>query len=339
MITSVSFSGFHVMLFASFALVLIVFELLDWSQIYGTKSLSDPQSRNVWNLSYRASCESHIESASQHNVGVWLYANLQNHNYGNKEGSHDRGSHKDVQTSNDTVSNSQITYSVVDRLRNQGIDTIYLAGTTIHGWKDPYLRHNYIDFIRHSKCNGISVFAVVLEDPWFASQSASELRNYFADFINVTKGIFDTYVVDVEPYTIPNADPNIFIPNYIRMSSILREVADKYSVKLIETVPSWYHSAIKELGIPSGINVLSGKELNIMDYAFTAKQAFTNLRQILDEVSRPISVSVKISPGLGAPHMSGEEVIKAGDFLKSNNVPVILFEAAYLIHVMNGSRL
>jgi hypothetical protein len=57
-------------------------------------------------------------------------------------------------------------------------------------------------------------------NPSFALKTSVELEKTFRQFIDGTRDLFDTYVIDVEPHAILGPDPDSFIPEYVRMSHI-----------------------------------------------------------------------------------------------------------------------
>ena len=57
-------------------------------------------------------------------------------------------------------------------------------------------------------------------NPSLALKTSVELEKTFRQFIDSTRDLFDTYVIDVEPHAILGPDPDSFIPEYVRMSHI-----------------------------------------------------------------------------------------------------------------------
>ena len=225
-----------------------------------------------------------------------------------------------------------IPLSIVEELLARNFNTIYFAGTTTAEWNNVSIASKYIDFINYARSHRMNVFVVTLEDPDFAMKSESTLRLTFEDFISATDRLFDTYIVDVEPHSLPGADPCIFIPQYIRMSAILAKIASEYDVKYIDTVPTWYNTAIIECGISSGLDILSSNSLILMDYTNSTKQTLYNLRQIRsDEIDKSYVVSIKITPGHGSPQLMGKEIPRTIQAFQAESIPIALYEARYTL--------
>jgi hypothetical protein len=237
-------------------------------------------------------------------IGVWFYANkyLQN-----------------------------IPKDIVDRLGAKDINTIYFAGTDQEDWDNQSSRRVYSDFIQYAKGKGMKVYAVTLEDPSFALKTSVELEKTFRQFIDSTRDLFDTYVIDVEPHAILGPDPDTFIPEYVRMSHVLGRIAQDEKIRYVDTVPFWYHALIKQIGISSGLDILASDSVNLMDYTYTSDQTLENLKQINAEVKKPISISIKITPGQQAPQLKTSELSKAIEELNSHSLNFTIYEAQYIL--------
>jgi hypothetical protein len=242
-----------------------------------------------------------------HEIGIWFYANFFDH---------------------------ELPISIIDKLPKFDINTIYLAGSTISDWQNPDKFKSYANFVCYAHSKGLDVYAVTMEDPFFAFEKESEIRKVFANFINSTQGLFKTFMVDVEPHTLHLADPLLFVPKYIKMSLILQQVANHYNVTYVDTVPFWYHSVIKNIGISSGIDILGGNQVNFMDYSYTFNQSITNINRILPEIEKPYTVSIKVTPGYGDPYLNEFELKKTIDHLQNNSIPYSVFESQYLLRNM-----
>ena len=237
-------------------------------------------------------------------AGVWLYANF----------------FEDI-----------IPNSIIDRLKNFGINTIYFAGTTVSDWQDPLRSQMYLDFVCYAYSNGLDVYAVTLEDPLFAFADEDQLKDKFFKFVDITKRYFNTYMIDVEPHTIHFSDPLVYIPQYIRMSLILQEVSQDQNVTYVDTIPFWYHQVIKNIGISSGADVLGGNRVNLMDYSYTFEQSIRNIERLIPEINKPITISIKITPGYGDPFLNQIELKKTVDYLQNHSISYALFESQYLL--------
>lgn len=240
-------------------------------------------------------------------VGIWFYSNFYN---------------------------DSIPISIIDSLLTFKVNTIYFAGSTSADWQDPDKYRSYANFVCYAYSKGLDVYAVTLEDPFFAYAKETEILNEFANFIKATKGLFETFMVDVEPHTLHLADPLLFVPQYIRMSLILQQVANHYNVTYVDTVPYWYHSVIKNIGISSGIDILGGNEVNFMDYSYTFNQSITNINKLLPDIIKPVTVSIKVTPGYGDPYLNEFELTKTINHLQNNSISYGVFESQYLLRNM-----
>jgi hypothetical protein len=115
------------------------------------------------------------------------------------------------------------------------------------------------------------------------------------------------------------------------MSLALQEISNKYNVTYIDTVPYWYHFVIKNIGISPGLNILGGDRVNLMDYTYTANQSINNVKAVLPEVQKPVTISIKTTPGLGDPFLNSEQLQSAIKNFENNSVGIGLFESQYLL--------
>ncbi len=234
-----------------------------------------------------------------------------------------------------------LDYSVVDKFLSKNINTIYFSvqnDNDCEGWDDPALFQKYAGFIEYARSQGMNVYGVTLENPKYIKQNYDELEDSFGNFINKTKEIFDTYVIDVEPYDVeggadPDANPNVYIPEYIQMSKNLRSIAEDYGVNYIDTVPDWFHTDIKNTGITEGLDALYGDGINIMTYYTTAEEVLSKIKDIRAEVIKPYVISIKITDGLGAPTLQENEISKTINLLRALSIPIGLFEAEGILQL------
>ncbi len=224
-----------------------------------------------------------------------------------------------------------IPFTIIDQLANLNINTIYFAGTTISDWKNLKKFQIYSDFICYAHSKGLNVYAVTLEDPVFAFSDKEQIQEEFRNFILLTKSLFNTFMIDVEPHTLRLSDPLVYVPQYIRMSLALEEISNEYNVTYVDTVPYWYHFVIKNIGISPGLNILGGDRINLMDYTYTAKQSINNANAVLHEIHKPVIISIKTTPGYGDPFLNNEELKSTMKYFENNSIPVGLFELQYLL--------
>ena len=224
-----------------------------------------------------------------------------------------------------------IPKDIVDKLAAWQINTIYFAGTDMEDWDNKTSRKVYADFIRYARGQGMNVYGVTLEDPYFALKDAQELEESYWLFINSTRDLFDTYVIDVEPHAVLGPDVNSFIPAYIKMSHILSQVSKEEQVRYIETVPYWYHTLIRQMGLSPGLDILASDVVNLMTYTYTSNQTLENIKKIQSEISKPITVSIKITPGQDAPHIKSNDLSRIIDLFNSHKLDFTLYEAQYIL--------
>ncbi|MDQ6866391.1 MAG: glycoside hydrolase, partial [Thermoproteota archaeon] len=230
-----------------------------------------------------------------------------------------------------------LTNLIVDELVKRKINTIYFSAPDKGGWDNSSKVLNYVDFINYARAKGMRVLGVTLEDPSFVFSTEPELKKTFGDFIKRTENIFDGYVIDVEPQAVPGADMHVYLPRYISMSKILRNVADGYHKEFIDSVPAWYHTVLKQIGISIGINALSSNRINLIDYTYPTTEAIlNNINDVRSEISTPYIVNLMITPGHGAPQLSGQEIPRTIITLKSNLLPIAFDEAQYLLNLDSG---
>ena len=121
------------------------------------------------------------------------------------------------------------------------------------------------------------------------------------------------------------------------MSKILRTVADGYHKEFLDSVPAWYHTVLKQIGISIGVNALSSNRINLIDYTYPTTEAIlNNINDIRSEISTPYIVNLMITPGHGAPQLSGQEIPRTIITLKSNLLPIAFDEAQYLLNLDSG---
>ena len=224
-----------------------------------------------------------------------------------------------------------IPFTIVDQLANLNVNTIYFAGTSISDWSDLKKFQFYLDFICYAYSKGLNVYAVTLEDPIFAFADEEQIKEEFRSFILLTKSLFDTFMIDVEPHTLRLSDPLVYVPKYIMMSLALQEISNKYNVTYVDTVPYWYHFVIKNIGISPGLNILGGDRINLMDYTYTANQSINNVNAVLHEIHKPVTISIKTTPGFGDPFLNAEELKSTIENFENNSVGIGLFESQYLL--------
>jgi hypothetical protein len=82
---------------------------------------------------------------------------------------------------------------------------------------------------------------------------------------------------------------------------------------------AWYHTVLNQIGISIGVNALSSNRINLIDYTYPTTEAIlSNINDIRNEISTPYIVNLMITPGHGAPQLSGQEIPRTIITLKSN---------------------
>jgi hypothetical protein len=227
----------------------------------------------------------------------------------------------------------QLTHSLVDNLLARKINTIYFSAPQVGGWDNSSRVSDYLNFINYAKTKGMQVYGVTLEDPSFVFMTQAQLTNIFGSFINKTASVFDTYVIDVEPQAMAGADLHVYLPRYVTMSGILRNIADQFHKQIIDTVPTWYNMALKQIGISIGLNALSSNRINLIDYTYGSQSILNNISDLRTDLSTPYIVNLMITPGQGAPQLSGQEIKQTIITLKANLLPLALDDAHYIMRL------
>lgn len=191
--------------------------------------------------------------------------------------------------------------------------------------------HRYRMFIELAKKTGINAYAVVLEDPSFVNESSSELREMFGDIIKLTKNMFNVFIVDVEPQVVSGSNPENYLHKYVTMSSVLRKVADKHHVKYYDTVPDWYQTKMKNIGIVDGLNSLSSSGIYLLDYSSNVTQIITRLDAIKSDVNKCIVLNFKISPSGNEPYLNSSQIPSIISYLKASESAFGIFKAIDLV--------
>lgn len=191
--------------------------------------------------------------------------------------------------------------------------------------------HRYRMFIELAKKTGINAYAVVLEDPSFVNAGSSDLRGKFEDIIKLTKNMFNVFIVDVEPQVVHGSNPENYLHKYVTMSSVLRKVADKHHVKYYDTVPDWYQTKMKNIGILDGLNSLSSSGIYLIDYSSNVTQIITRLDAIKSDVNKCIVLNFKINPSGNEPYLNSSQIPSVISYLKARESGFGIFKAIDLV--------
>jgi hypothetical protein len=115
------------------------------------------------------------------------------------------------------------------------------------------------------------------------------------------------------------------------MSHILGRIAQDEEIRYLDTVPLWYYVLIKQIGISSELDILASDGVNLMDYTYTSDQTLENIKEIEAEVKKPVTISIKITPGQQAPQPKTSELSKAMEVLNSQSLNFTIYEAQYIL--------
>ncbi len=234
--------------------------------------------------------------------------------------------------------------SMVDKLFERNINTIYFSAPNDKtGWDNPVKFSQYINFIDYARSKGMKVFAVTLEDPLFVLMKKDQLENVFGNFINKTKHIFDTYIIDVEPHAIdilyPDHKPSYkgnekyYLEKYVQMSRILRNIADQYKVKYIDTIPPNYHVKMIQAGIAGGVNALSSHEINVLAYATTVEQVLDSTSMMRANSAKRLVISINVTPHSQEPVLAKDEIPRALKTLKQESLSIGIWSAQNVVNL------
>jgi hypothetical protein len=240
---------------------------------------------------------------------------------------------------------SSLNHSMVDNLILRDFNTIYFSTTKDDGeWDNRSKSEDYRNFIDYARSKDMKIFGVTLESPIYIFKTELDLRAEFGDFINHTKDIFDSYMIDVEPHTktgffvkeYPPYEENkcMYLNKYVNMSKILRSVADEYHVRYIDTIPSWYHEDMKQCKINGGIDSLSSHSTNLMTYTSTVGDAIHDISSIMREVTKPYVISIKVTDGQGDETLKEQDIpVAISTLAEENSLPMGMYEAKKVLQI------
>jgi len=240
---------------------------------------------------------------------------------------------------------AKVQNSMVDTMLKKNINTIYFSA---HGdgkrWYDSAKASQYTSFINYARSNGMKVFAVTLEDPAYVLMSEVQLREKFDSFITKTQKTFDTYIIDVEAHAINlvygddyrdwNTNKEYYLEDYVRMSKILRSIADEHGVRYIDTIPPYYHQLMKNVGMTGGVNQLSSHSINVMAYQNTVEKTMSSISKIRQEANIRLVINININKEFSDPYLEGQEIPQAIKSLKEQSLPIgIWYADHYLLNL------
>ncbi len=236
--------------------------------------------------------------------------------------------------------------AAVDKLIQRGINTIYFSAES-GGWDNSEKTKQYRAFIDYAMSKGMKVIVAGLEDPTYVLLSQQKITNDFSTLIEkvraATANKIDAFVIDVEPHSINLLYPNdnypsyqgnekYYLDNYVRMSKILRNVADSYGVKYIDTIPPNYHANMKAVGITGGVNALSSHSINLMSYQTTMQKTLNSIADVRADSKIRLVININVTPTpYDDPVLQGTELKKTIQTLKAESLPIGIFSAKDVI--------
>lgn len=231
--------------------------------------------------------------------------------------------------------------AAVDKLIQRKINTIYFS-VEGGGWDNPEKTEQYRAFIDYAMSKGMKVIVAGLEDPTYVLLSQQKITSDFSALIEkvrtATDGKIDTFVIDVEPHSINIVYPNdnyptfqgnekYYLDNYVRMSKILRSVADKYGVKYIDTIPPNYHAKMIAAGLQGGVNQLSSNSINLMAYQATVEKTLNSIANVRADSKIRLVININVTLTPYDPALKGSELTSAIQTLKEQSLPIGIFSA------------
>jgi hypothetical protein len=115
------------------------------------------------------------------------------------------------------------------------------------------------------------------------------------------------------------------------MSHILSRVSQEEGIRYIDTVPYWYHTVIRQMGISPGLDILASDGVNLMTYSYTSNQTLENIKKIQSEIKKPVTISIKITPGQKAPHLKTSELSETIDEFNLQRLNFTIYEAQFIL--------
>ena len=213
---------------------------------------------------------------------------------------------------------NKIDKKIIKGLKEKNFNTLYLSLKYKDG--DYLLGNDIKNFVASAKKQGFKVYAVILQDPVFIFANSTELRSSFGNIVKDSRHVFDGYIVDVEPHTKNRADPHLYLMRYVNMSKLIHKIADQYNVKYFDTVPIWYHEAMKKIGIKDGLSSLFSDRLYLLDYEPSVDKILNKYLAIRDELNKCTIVNIKLTPGFGEPNLDPSEISNAISSIKETGV-------------------
>lgn len=210
--------------------------------------------------------------------------------------------------------------STVDNFAGKGIDTIYFSTVRADQPYDAALQQNITTFIRYARSQGLNVFGVIMQDPLPALKNTSDLQTTFQRIIDQQDGLFDGYIIDVEPHVTsriypqyPNFSQDLnttkwYLDHFIQMDHALAQTAHANNVLYAATIPYWYHTRFRDVGYEEGHDVLDADFLVLMTYVRDSGSVLARVGDAVLNSSAQIVIGVNIAPGSVDPYMPEAEV-------------------------------
>jgi hypothetical protein len=85
------------------------------------------------------------------------------------------------------------------------------------------------------------------------------------------------------------------------------------------------------MGISPGLDILASDGVNLMTYSYTSNQTLENIKKIQSEIKKPVTISIKITPGQKAPHLKTSELSETIDEFNLQRLNFTIYEAQFIL--------
>ena len=202
-----------------------------------------------------------------------------------------------------------LNHTTIDELKARHIETIYFSTVRADQQYEAATYARITDFIGYARTKEMNVFGVIFQDPVFVMKNLTELDQTFRTIIKQQKGLFDGYIIDVEPHTITRLYPQypawnasltnqqFYLTRYVSMANRLSDTAHREGVLFGHTVPVWYHSRLQDVGFDEGLDSMRADFTVLMVYVKDAASVLGRSTYIVQNTTSPLVLGVNIRPG------------------------------------------
>lgn len=206
---------------------------------------------------------------------------------------------------NSLNTNSILNRTVVDKLINRGIDSIYLGGintTNVHITKFDRLVKPFTDYV-HSK--GLKIYAVSFENDKYLNAtewSDTDIRNEVDSIVNIAKPYFDGWSIDIEPENRPDWSTNksYYLHRYVNISKIIGQEMHSLGVSYADTIAVFHdNNFVTIANITNGFDSLTESDyIIVMTYRSNVTNYQAGVDSIIDRSIKQIHlVNTRTSAG------------------------------------------